>query len=99
MCPTGGSRDEACRIEIERLASRSASRTSTSPRSAASPRSSSPRRQLEVVPVGLLTPTLHHLDDHLLMFFTGVRRSASDVLAVERAPDTNSLRWTTTSMR
>ena len=65
-------------------ASRSGSRTSTSPRSAASRRSSStPTARSRCAPVELAPSTRHQLEDNLLLFFTGVRRSASDILAVE----------------
>jgi D-glycero-alpha-D-manno-heptose-7-phosphate kinase len=43
--------------------------------------------RVEVVPVRIPTEARHRLDENLLLFFTGVRRSASDILAVERAPD------------
>ena len=39
-----------------------------------------------VQPVPLPDHTRYQMEDNLLLFFTGVRRSASEVLAVERAP-------------
>jgi D-glycero-alpha-D-manno-heptose-7-phosphate kinase len=41
---------------------------------------------VDVVPVRIPTPARHQLDDNLLLFYTGVRRSASAVLEQERAP-------------
>jgi D-glycero-alpha-D-manno-heptose-7-phosphate kinase len=39
---------------------------------------------VHVSPLSISTPTMHDLDEHLLMFFTGYSRSASDLLADQR---------------
>ena len=72
-------------------ASRSGSRTSTSPRSAASPRSSSmPTTRSRSSRSSSRPTTRHRLEDNLLLFFTGVRRSASDVLADQQTRPTSA---------
>jgi D-glycero-alpha-D-manno-heptose-7-phosphate kinase len=42
-----------------------------------------PDDTVEVAGLDLATDTRHRLEDNLLLFFTGIRRSASDVLALE----------------
>ncbi|HEY7107096.1 MAG TPA: galactokinase [Acidimicrobiia bacterium] len=39
---------------------------------------------VEIAPLELAAPTRHALHDNLLLFYTGIRRAASDVLAVEQ---------------
>jgi D-glycero-alpha-D-manno-heptose-7-phosphate kinase len=46
-----------------------------------------PDGRVDVTPVRMPTEGRHRLDENLLLFFTGVRRSASDILAVERGPE------------
>jgi len=41
--------------------------------------------RVEIVPVDVTLNTRHRLEDNLLLFFTGLRRSASDVLAEQEA--------------
>jgi D-glycero-alpha-D-manno-heptose-7-phosphate kinase len=43
--------------------------------------------RVETIPLELSLPMRHRLEDNLLLFFTGVRRSASEVLAEERQPE------------
>jgi D-glycero-alpha-D-manno-heptose-7-phosphate kinase len=43
--------------------------------------------RVEIVPLDLTMHTRHRLDDNLLLFFTGLRRSASEVLAEQQAPE------------
>jgi D-glycero-alpha-D-manno-heptose-7-phosphate kinase len=45
-----------------------------------------------VVALDLEPATRHRLEDDLLLFYTGIRRSASDVLAIERGASTGSER-------
>jgi D-glycero-alpha-D-manno-heptose-7-phosphate kinase len=42
-----------------------------------------PDDSVEVAGLDLATDTRHRIEDNLLLFFTGIRRSASDVLAIE----------------
>jgi D-glycero-alpha-D-manno-heptose-7-phosphate kinase len=48
-----------------------------------------PDDRVDIVPVRLPAGTREQLDDNLLLFYTGKRRSASEVLAVEQRPGTN----------
>ena len=41
--------------------------------------------RVNIVPLELTTSTRHRIEDNLLLFFTGVRRSASEVLAEQQA--------------
>ena len=41
--------------------------------------------RVEIVPLDITLNTRHRLEDNLLLFFTGVRRSASEVLAEQQA--------------
>ena len=45
-----------------------------------------PDGHVEVSPVRLATRTRYQLEENLLLFYTGVKRSASDVLAIEQKP-------------
>lgn len=45
-----------------------------------------PDDRVDIVPLRMSEPTRHRLEDNLLLFWTGIRRSASEVLAVERDP-------------
>lgn len=42
---------------------------------------------VEVIPLELSPTTRHRVEENLLLFYTGVRRSASEVLAIEQATD------------
>jgi D-glycero-alpha-D-manno-heptose-7-phosphate kinase len=42
-----------------------------------------PDESVEILPLDLAPSTRHQLEDNLLLFYTGIRRSASDVLAIE----------------
>jgi D-glycero-alpha-D-manno-heptose-7-phosphate kinase len=42
---------------------------------------------VDVAPLDLAPSTRHQLEDNLVLFYTGIRRSASDVLAVETSGD------------
>ena len=74
--------EQACHIEIERWASRSANRISISRHSAALPASPSARMAtVEAWPLeDLDDETRYALEDNLLLFFTGYSRSASAIL-------------------
>jgi D-glycero-alpha-D-manno-heptose-7-phosphate kinase len=41
--------------------------------------------RVEVIPITLAEPVRHRIEDNLLLFFTGVRRPASEVLALEQS--------------
>jgi D-glycero-alpha-D-manno-heptose-7-phosphate kinase len=45
-----------------------------------------PDGTVSIIPVRVPTYARHLIEDNLLLFYTGVRRSASDVLAVEQQP-------------
>lgn len=45
-----------------------------------------PDDDVDIVPLRMSDSTRHRLEENLLLFYTGVRRSASEVLAVERDP-------------
>ena len=46
-----------------------------------------PDDTVEVTSLELVAATRHALHDNLLLFYTGIRRAASDVLAVEQTAD------------
>ncbi len=53
-----------------------------------------------VIPVPLAEPVRHRIEDNLVLFYTGIRRPASDVLAQEQLASAGRGRSsTTTSMR
>ena len=65
-------------------ASPSASRTRTSPPWGGSlPSSSTPTRAWPCIPVPLAEPVRHRIEDNLVLFYTGIRRPASDVLLAQ----------------
>jgi D-glycero-alpha-D-manno-heptose-7-phosphate kinase len=41
--------------------------------------------RVEVIPIALDEPVRHRIEDNLLLFFTGVRRPASEILAIEQS--------------
>ena len=43
-----------------------------------------PDDRVSVSPLGISTPTLHDLEEHLLLFFTGYSRSASEMLSDQK---------------
>jgi D-glycero-alpha-D-manno-heptose-7-phosphate kinase len=48
--------------------------------------------RVDIVALDLAPTTRHQLEDDLLLFYTGIRRSASDVLAIESGAATGSAR-------
>jgi D-glycero-alpha-D-manno-heptose-7-phosphate kinase len=91
MVTARGLAEEACAIELERLGEPIGKQDQyIAAFGGVTAFEFHPDGQVDVVPVRIPTEARHHLEENLLLFFTGVRRSASDILAVERAPHATS---------